>query len=157
MSGVKSANVILVRHAHAEWPGYTGRDFDRPLTPRGMDEALITARAIAAITESPALLLASPARRTQQTAEIIAHELGLNDAQVRFVDKLYNASSGTLEAELRGALPDTGKAPGALILISHNPGVSELARRLSGDVTSSALPTGGWRMVRLQPRIAHQG
>ena len=44
---------ILVRHAHAQWPAYQGRDFDRPLTERGVQDAHATAREIHAAGLAP--------------------------------------------------------------------------------------------------------
>lgn len=136
---------VLVRHAHADWPNYAGRDFDRPLTPRGGEEAQATARSIIAAGMSPTLLLASPARRTRQTAEVLAAALGLADDRVRFIDALYNAKSGVLEAELRRAAP----AASATMLVAHNPGISELARILSANARLPPFPPAGWASFTL--------
>ena len=78
--------VILVRHAHAEWPNWSGRDFDRPLTPRGEEDAARTAQELRLAGHRPALLLASPALRTRQTARIIATGLEVADSALRFDD-----------------------------------------------------------------------
>ncbi len=133
-------HVVLVRHAHAEWPGYAGRDFDRPLTPQGLGDARKTAAAIRNAGHRPALLLTSPARRTRQTAEIIATALGVPDAAIRDVDALYNASRNTLDAELRQALT----AAPEVLLVAHNPGISELARALSGNAAFTGFRPAQW-------------
>ncbi len=134
------SHVVLVRHAHADWPAYTGRDFDRPLTPQGLGDARATAAAIRDAGHRPALLLTSPARRTRQTAEIIATTLGLPGAAIRDVDALYNTSGNTLDAELRKAL----KTETAVLLVAHNPGISELARALSGDPEFTGFRPAQW-------------
>lgn len=139
--------LIIVRHAHADWPNHSGPDFERPLTDRGVAEARATARAIAAAGHRPTLLLASPACRTRQTAEILAEELQLPPAAVRCVDSLYNASASTLEAELRKA----GKTDQLMVLVAHNPGVSDLARALSGDPAAPSCKPAEWRVSALQP------
>ncbi len=140
-----SREVLLVRHAHAEWPQYTGADFDRPLTARGLEDAARTGAAIAAAGHRPARLLASPARRTRQTAALIAAELGLPENAIHYVESLYNASAHTLEVELRLAA-----APGGLtLLVAHNPGVSELARQLSGDRHAVPFSPAAWRHLTL--------
>jgi phosphohistidine phosphatase len=133
-------HVVLVRHAHAEWPAYTGRDFDRPLTPQGLGDARNTAAAIRDAGHRPALLLTSPARRTRETAEIIATTLGVPDTAIRNVDALYNASRTTLDAELRQALT----AAPAVLLVAHNPGISELARTLSGNPAFTGFRPAQW-------------
>jgi phosphohistidine phosphatase len=131
---------LLVRHAHAEWPLYSGRDFDRPLTPRGEEDAMAAAQALRVAGLAPTLILSSPARRARQTAEILARVLGVSSRCLQFVDTLYNARLATLELELRRmARPGT-----TTLLVAHNPGISELARKLCGDPLRPALAPAGW-------------
>lgn len=137
--------LTLVRHAHAEWPGYSGRDFDRPLTPKGMKDALSTARAIRSAGLLPDVLLASPARRTRDTAMILARELGLSADKLHFEDGLYNASAEVLEAAARAAATQGDH----VMVVAHNPGISEFARRLSGDPEAKPLKPAGWVTGRL--------
>lgn len=139
--------LIIVRHAHAESPDHRGTDFDRPLTARGLAEARDAARAITAAGHKPTLLLASPACRTRQTAQVLAGEFRLHADAVRFVDSLYNASAGTLEAELRRlAAPD-----GLVVLVAHNPGVSDLSRLLGSDPQAPSCKPAEWRLAALEP------
>ncbi len=135
--------VVLVRHAHAEWPAFSGLDFDRPLTPQGLGDARTTAAAIRDAGHRPGLLLTSPAKRTRQTAEIIATTLGVPSTAIRDVDALYNASREILDAELRQALA----AVPAVLLVAHNPGISELARALSGDAAFTGFRPAQWLHV----------
>jgi phosphohistidine phosphatase len=137
--------LTLVRHAHAEWPNYSGKDFDRPLTDRGQADALATAREILATGLHPDLLISSTARRTRDTALILARELGLATAAVRFTDRLYNASADKLEM----AAQDASGRMKHVLLVGHNPGISDLARRLTGDATLALLPPAGWVTGRL--------
>jgi phosphohistidine phosphatase len=131
---------VLVRHAHAEWPTYSGRDFDRPLTPRGEQDAHTSAQAIRAAGLSPVWMLASPARRTRQTAAAVAAVLGLPPDRLLFVDALYNASARVLETELLRVAP----AGAATVLVAHNPGITDLARLLSGDPQRRPLLPAEW-------------
>lgn len=137
---------ILLRHAHAQWPGYEGQDFDRPLTPRGWLDARAAARAIHAAGHVPGLLLVSPARRTRETAAALQAECAIADRDIRFVAALYNAPARVLEAELRAALAQCGQ----VALIAHNPGISELAWRLAGESNGSALAPADWRCFVLE-------
>jgi phosphohistidine phosphatase len=140
---------ILVRHAHADWPDYQGADFDRPLTERGLADAHAAGRAISSAGHRPTVLLASPACRTRQTAQILAEELRLPGTAVRYVDSLYNATAHTLEAELRNAA-----GPDALVmLVAHNPGVSNLIRILTNNPAAPSCRPGEWRLLPL-PRPA---
>jgi phosphohistidine phosphatase len=132
--------LTLVRHAHAEWPQYSGKDFDRPLTARGVDDAMATARDLLEAGLRPDLLLSSTARRTRDTAQILARELGLPTAAVRFTDRLYNASASVLES----AAQNVASRCTHVMLVAHNPGISEFARQLTGDATLAPLPPAGW-------------
>lgn len=138
--------VILVRHAHADWPAFHGCDFDRPLTPQGEADAATTARAIHAAGNIPAMLLASPALRTRQTAAIIARSLGLDEAAIVLVESLYNGSADVLETELHRG---TAATSGVVMLVAHNPGISELARRLGGDPSCRSFAPGHWQLLHL--------
>jgi phosphohistidine phosphatase len=134
-----------VRHAHAEWPDYRGRDFDRPLTVRGFDDALATARELLAAGLRPDVLLSSSARRTRDTTMIIAREFALPGNAVRFTDRLYNASADDLETVAQ----DAGMRCTHVMLVAHNPGISDLARRLAGQKNLPPLAPAAWQSFPL--------
>jgi phosphohistidine phosphatase len=136
----RQCHVILVRHAHAEWPAYVGTDLDRPLTPQGQADARSTAAAIRDAAHRPDLLLTSPAVRTRQTAQIIATTLGLPDSAIRQVYSLYNGNPGALDAALRQAFTTAT----TVLLVAHNPGISEFARLLTGDATFASFRPAHW-------------
>jgi phosphohistidine phosphatase len=140
--------LILLRHAAAESQRLDGRDFDRALTPAGRAEAEAAGRRLAALDSRPQLLLTSPARRTRDTADILARCLGLAAASVRDDATLYLA---TVPA-LRAAIARTDAAIGCLLLLGHNPGLSELATVLDADGEGVALATGAF--VRLDLPLA---
>jgi phosphohistidine phosphatase len=136
-------HVVLVRHANADWPTYVGLDFDRPLTPQGLEDATAAAAAIRDAGHRPTLLLTSPARRTRQTADIIAGALGLSGPAIREADALYNSSQDILDAELRRAFTTAS----TVLLVAHNPGISELARTLTGNPTFAAFRPAHWLYI----------
>ena len=71
--------LFLVRHAEPVSPAtFDGSDFERPLSPRGLKQALWTARKLK--TSGAIELLSSPLARCLQTAQAIAQELGLQVA-----------------------------------------------------------------------------
>lgn len=137
--------VILMRHADAQWSNYSGNDLDRPLTPRGEQDAMRAGAAIAAAGLQPDRLLVSPAARTLHTARIVATELGLGAEATECLDNLYNASATTLEAELRRA----AASDQTILLIAHNPGITELARRLSGGGSTAPFEPAHWCQLDL--------
>lgn len=138
--------VILFRHAHAEWPAFHGPDFERPLTERGLAEARASARAISDAGHRPAVLVASPARRTRQTAELLAEEFQIPGDALHFAESLYNADPATLERELRRH----ARPSGVTVLVAHNPGLSNLARALANDAAETMLRPAEWRLLSLR-------
>ena len=140
--------LILLRHAAAESQRLDGRDFDRALTPAGRAEAEAAGRRLAALDSRPQLLLTSPARRARGTADIVARRLGLAAAAMQEDATLYPGAAPAL----RAAIARTDQAIGCLLLIGHNPGLSELATVLDADGEGVALATGAF--VRLDLPLA---
>ncbi|MGD9597787.1 MAG: histidine phosphatase family protein [Steroidobacteraceae bacterium] len=137
--------LTLVRHGEAEWRESPTADFDRPLTRRGLAEAADAAKRLRARgLPPPDLLLTSPAVRTLQTAEAIARELGIVRDRIEHIDPLYLASHATLGSVVAG----TDSRIRHLLLVGHNPGISEFARQLAPGLVSGSLPTGGCVTVR---------
>jgi phosphohistidine phosphatase len=139
----RQQHAILVRHAHAEWPHYTGPDFDRPLTAQGLADAHATAAAIRDAGHLPGLLVTSPALRTMQTSSVIAATLALPAQSVLPVSELYNAGPEVLEAQMRKAFVSAD----VVMLVAHNPGISELARVLTGHPGFTAFRPAHWLHV----------
>ena len=73
--------VYLVRHGLAEDVSATGADFDRALTATGVRKMKAAAHGLATIGVQPARLIASPYRRAQETAEVLADVLDPADRE----------------------------------------------------------------------------
>ncbi len=130
--------LILMRHGEAEAASGRG-DHPRPLTARGRAEALEAAGWLAALARPDAALV-SDSVRTRETFDCAAPALppGL---PCRVSRALYDASSETLLAEIRTA----AAAVSSLLVVGHNPGIGDLARRLAGDGDADALRRLGER------------
>lgn len=131
--------LTLVRHGQAEWKEAAVADFDRPLTRRGLAEAADMARRLR-VQEfaAPDLVLTSPAVRAVQTAEVFARELALPGRLVKRFDALYLAPPDELYAAIR----DTGARIGHLLVVGHNPGLSEFAQQLAPEAALESFATG---------------
>jgi phosphohistidine phosphatase len=127
--------LILVRHAKSSWDGIDLPDMERPLADRGKRDAPMIGKRLAKQQAKPDLILSSPARRALATAQIIAKELGYKTKDIAVDDRLYASQPETLLAVI-GELNDKLKC---VMLFGHNPEFSELAHRLSSDIT--LLPT----------------
>ncbi len=121
-------HLILLRHAKSSWDDPSLDDFDRPLAPRGIEAAKRMGREIARRGWLPASVLVSPALRTRQTWELASAELP-GTPTVEFRQPLYEATAATILAELTSVRKTTG----TLLVIGHNPGMEDLARRLARD------------------------
>jgi phosphohistidine phosphatase len=132
--------LILLRHAKSDWPDVPDRD--RPLAKRGRRDAPRMGRWLHEHGYQPDVVVCSAARRTRQTWDLVAPELG-GSPEVRFEPRAYAASALTL-LYLAQELP--GRYRTAL-LIGHNPGLSELAGSLAappagnGSQPGISLPT----------------
>jgi phosphohistidine phosphatase len=129
--------LTLMRHGDARWKDPGLSDLERPLNRRGLAGAEAMARRLLELELIPDLMLVSPARRTQQTAEILARELSLPARRVVREERLYLASS----ADLLQVARETGPRISHLLLVAHNPGISELAALLVPKEGKAGLAT----------------
>lgn len=128
--------LILWRHAEA---ADTAPDLARELTPKGRrqarDMAAWLSGQLAARPDHAVRVIASPAARTRQTA----------DALQRPVDIVQQIAP---DADADALLAATGwpDSHGVVILVGHNPAISELAARLAGagDASLSLGRAAAW-------------
>lgn len=131
-----------MRHAEALPAAIDSEDFVRPLSDAGR---LAAARAAATLASGAAieLLLYSPARRTGETAAIVAETLSLGESLQQAVPELYLATP----QRVRAAIARWHGAARVLLVIGHNPSISELGAELAPAQRRRTLPTAGyWRM-----------
>ena len=131
--------LTLMRHADARWKDVGLSDLERPLSRRGTHAAQAMAQRLLSLKLLPDLVLVSPARRAQQTAEILARELSLPAARLLRDGGRYLAGAPELLKSVRG----TGPRISHLMLIAHNPGLSELVELLSPEGADPTLGTAG--------------
>ncbi len=115
--------LVLLRHAKAAVDSDTGQDFDRPLAPRGREDAPVVGKALADAGAEPELVLVSAARRTRETWELVS--AAFPGVEARFLDELYDATAETLLHLVEHA------KVARMMIIGHNPGLQELAIRLA--------------------------
>jgi phosphohistidine phosphatase len=136
--------LTLLRHAHAADAPAGGRDFDRPLSPAGEAAARTAARHIGATLGPPDRLRVSPAVRTRLTAQALC-ELAFPSLAPDYAPELYLASLDSLLEQIAITSPDCRH----LMLIGHNPGLSELCALLTGEHASAALAPAQWTSLTL--------
>ena len=138
MTANKPKRLTLIRHANAEQDADV-RDFERPLTRKGQNEALEMARRFQERGLVPDLILASAATRTRETAETFAKVLGVAARLLQADDALYLAEGDYI----LGAIRNVGPRVGHLMVIGHNPGISAAAISLAPEAITNDLPTCG--------------
>jgi phosphohistidine phosphatase len=129
--------LTLVRHAKTE-PARPGQeDWDRVLEPRGQRDAPEMARRLKQIGPKVDRILSSPAVRAITTATIMTRELGVSAQKVQQDERLYLASPKDMLAVIR----ELGERSRHLMVVGHNPGMTEFADRISSERGVDNMPT----------------
>jgi phosphohistidine phosphatase len=126
----QTRQLILLRHAKSDWPDVPDRE--RPLAKRGRRDAPRIGRWLHEHGYQPDVVVVSAARRTRQTWDLVAPELGGSPA-VRFEPRAYAASALTL-LYLAQELPSRYRTA---LFIAHNPGLSDLASNLAAPAITT--------------------
>jgi phosphohistidine phosphatase len=116
----KAHRLYLLRHADASSTGTDWRDITRELTPKGRTQA----RAVGELLERQRieLVLCSTATRARQTTELLNLQ-----CPIRYLDRLYNAGTRQLLAELSGVNDQLR----TVLVVGHAPGIPALAENLA--------------------------
>ncbi|SPM41480.1 Phosphohistidine phosphatase SixA [Mycobacterium numidiamassiliense] len=112
-----------MRHAKSAYPPGVA-DHDRPLAPRGIREAALAGDWLRANAPAIDAVLCSTATRTRQTLA----ETGI-DAPVRYSERLYGATAGTMIDEINGVADSVN----TVLVLGHEPTMSEVAIGLAGS------------------------
>ena len=127
--------LILCRHAKSSWAEAGQQDHERPLSARGERDAPRIGERLHRHGTSPNLLISSPAVRARRTAELVANAR----SQIRLEPTLYLANPAALFAVVTGEKDDAD----CLLVVAHNPGLTDLANHLLPDLALDNLPTCG--------------
>ena len=152
--------LTIVRHAKSSWRFADLDDHRRPLNRRGLRDVLRMPRIVAQRIPRPDLLIASDAARTVQTAQALADAYELPDERAILTDELYLAGHREL-MRILGSMRDRHTH---VMLVGHNPGLSELCEHLLGTpmehlptfaTASLELEVSGWKQLgRGRARLA---
>ena len=130
--------LILVRHAKSSWDAPALDDAARPLNPRGLRDAPVMGRRIAAGGARPELIICSPAMRAKTTAVLLARELDYAEADIRIENDLYCFDAGGLLE----AIHRFDNSLQQILCVGHNPAITDLVNRLC-DARIDNVPTCG--------------
>lgn len=127
-NSMTSRNLLIMRHAKSDWTANLA-DFDRPLNRRGLKDAKKMGIWLKKQKFCPELVISSPAQRTRQTIEIVCRQLGKDNTDIVWDERIYEASLN----DLLKVVSKHGKNAGCLLLVGHNPGLDHLVNHLSKD------------------------
>lgn len=130
--------LLLMRHAKSSWKEPLPEDRERPILEKGIKRTRRTAAFIKNEGLVPDLILSSPAVRAWQTADLLLEELKIS-LKPKQIDAMYPGSS----AALLKAIWQVNNRHRHLLIIGHNPGLSDLACYLLGTQEASWIPTSG--------------
>jgi len=134
--------LTILRHAKSSWDEPGLADFDRPLNGRGKRDAPVMGQRMKAAGIRPSLIVSSPAARAWSTAKIVAREMAYPVEFLQRERDLYHAGTETLLDVI--ARQDEGF--NSIVIVAHNPGLTDLANKLVPGLTSN-LPTAGFVSV----------
>jgi len=149
--------LLLLRHADASSSAAT--DDLRPLSDKGRQQAQRVARFCKQNDIKPDLILTSPFLRAEETAQIVAQELGSELVLSAFLaaGMMPFAAIEELRASLRfecvmlvGHEPDLGSLAGAL-LGAGNPGAIRFRKATLASLEVESLTCGGANLEFLVP------
>jgi phosphohistidine phosphatase len=137
--------LVVVRHAKSDWSNAVPDD-ERPLAERGRRDAPAIGRWLDEHVPQVDLVVCSPAKRARQTWQLAA--AGLDpEPPVRHDDRIYTASP----EGLLGVIDELPDEAGTVVLVGHNPSLTDLVTLLSGEpheLKTSAVAvlrwTGSW-------------
>lgn len=136
--------LTLVRHAKSSWRDSNLSDKKRPLNKRGERDAPVMGKRIQENGIRPSLIVSSPATRAWSTAKIIAKEISYPPEFLQREDDLYLASVD----EILDVIAEQDNGFNHLMVVGHNPGLTDFANFLSPGLTQN-LPTAGVVSVQI--------
>ena len=136
--------LTIIRHAKSSWNHPDLSDRQRPLNSRGERDAPVMGKRIVDHGIRPSLIITSPATRAWTTAKVIAAKIGYPTEFLQREETLYLASLD----DLLGAVVAQDAGFNSLMVVGHNPGLTEFANFLIPGLTNN-LPTAGVVSVQM--------
>ena len=118
-------NLFLLRHAKSSWDNAALADFDRPLSKRGIFNAILLSEHIQKHNITFDLVLSSPSERTQSTLDLVLSSLD-HFPTTTLKESIYHASPFSLTQLIK----EQDDAINDLLIIGHNPGLHILTEQL---------------------------
>lgn len=128
-----------MRHAKSDWGNEYLKDIDRPLSERGYQDAYLMSQWYGKTRPHPDLVITSAASRAMNTAFIFLRGMNLNTGMLQVHDNIYESAA----ASILGVVKEQSKGADRVMIFGHNPGFTDLANQLSGEMYFENVPTCG--------------
>ena len=131
-------SLLLIRHAKSSW-NLPVKDFDRPLTSKGISNAIALALKTKQYIPANCLIWSSSSKRASTTASLYVENWNLDVNAIHFLDALYTFDATQLEEIVKSCSNDCDN----LILFGHNNAITDFVNKF-GDVYIENVPTAGF-------------
>ena len=144
--------LLIARHAKSSWRFADLDDFHRPLSKRGLRDAVRMPKLVAERLPAPERALSSDAVRAVQTCQALVDGFGLPEDAVVLRHDLYLASHD----EILEVIAREAGAARRIMVVGHNPGLTDLYNHLVRNpvenlptlaVAHLSLDAPGWERV----------
>jgi phosphohistidine phosphatase len=136
--------LYLLRHAKSSWSDPSLKDFERPLSERGLADIQTMASRFLERKRQLQCIITSPAVRAKMTANLFAKAIGFPRNDVAANPELYFAGS----AMFLKAATLIDEDYDAAMLVGHNPAITEFVNDMCNAGIDN-VPTSGLVELRL--------
>lgn len=134
----------VLRHAKSSWDYPDLADIDRPILNKGVRRTLRICNALNERKSIPDRIISSPAKRALETANIIIEKLSLPLQVPEINEHFYPGYARSIIDELIKVNSNTKH----LMIVGHNPGLTELVYSFVKEDYIDWIPTSG--LVQIQ-------
>ncbi len=136
--------IVLIRHVKSDWS--SGKpDFDRTIREDRKTDVLKITEVLKVKGIVPDGMIASPAKRTQQTAKLLANAFAYAPSHIEFVDRLYECTCEELWRVIQLPRPTLN----TLFVVGHNPAITDFVNQYA-NARIDNVPTCGCAVLELK-------
>ena len=137
--------LIIVRHASASWDSIYKSDFDRPLKKSGISDTSLISKFLLKKNFLPDHIISSSAIRTSETAEKIIKKISYKN-EFETTDEIYNSTYQNLVK----CISKVNNKYKSLMLVGHNPSVTEVINYYCNNTKIDNVPTCGVAIINFE-------
>lgn len=134
--------LTIMRHAKSSWEFPELSDFERPLIEKGIKRTLRTCRFLHEKQLYPDTIFSSPALRAKDTAMLVAKNLPVTH-EIQWIEPFYPGNPAAFIKQLSKA----DNSLNHILVIGHNPGLSNFACLLLNSTETDWIPTSGCAII----------